>query len=67
MRILQCSGEHVVVQSDPELQSLLDACALLILVTGEVPGFRLQPDTARLIVDLIGQHRAGSSTVDPCG
>ena len=57
MRILQCSGEHVVVLSDPELQSLLDACALLILISGEVSGFKLQPATARLIVDLIGHFR----------
>lgn len=57
MRILQCSAEHVVVLSDTELQSLLDACALLILISGEVPGFKLQPATARLIVDLIGHFR----------
>lgn len=57
MRILQCSGEHVVILSDMELQSLLDACALLILISGEMPGFKLQPATARLIVDLIGHFR----------
>jgi hypothetical protein len=57
MRILQCSGEHFVVLRDPEVQSLLDACALLILISGEVPGFKLQPATARLIVDLIGHFR----------
>ena len=53
MRILQCSGEHVVILSDSEIQSLLDACALLILISGEFPGFRLQPGTARLIDALI--------------
>jgi hypothetical protein len=57
MRILQCSGEHVVVLSDPEVQSLLDACALLILISGELPGLKLQPATALLIVDLIGHFR----------
>ena len=57
MRILHCSGEHVVLLSDPELQSSLDACALLILINGEVPGLKLQPATARLIVDLIGHFR----------
>jgi hypothetical protein len=67
VRILPFSGGHLLVLSDSEIQSLVDACALLILVTGEVPGFRLQPDTARLIVDLIGQPRAGPSKVDSSG
>ena len=49
MRVTQSADEYILVLSAAEYESLRDACALLILVSGEIPGFKLQPETSLLL------------------
>lgn len=58
MRVTQSADEYILVLSAAEYESLRDACALLILVSGEIPGFKLQPETS-LILRCLLMHSSG--------
>jgi len=59
MRLAQSQGEHLIVLSDAEASSLIDACALLVLATSADSQAALPVDMALLLSELfVGLRQA---------